>query len=318
VDEDREQTKAIHRLQRQRQTLTGLLADHDRTRILKTHRDAQRLLRPLLVANPYAESLTFADDRTRMRRDHTKYLTLIRTITLLHQHQREVKTVQHDGKSIDYIEVTPDDIAVANTLADEVLGRSLDELPPQTRRLLTLVDAMVSAGCERTKVDRCDYRFSRRNVREHVGWGNTQLKLHLHRLEELEYLLVHRGGRGQSFEYELLYDCRGGGRGKTGGRGNRFVVGLIDAARLKDKYDQKKSGQNGGWSGVNGEKSEGGRPQVAPKSGGCRVLENSANAMPIGVDSTTGSILPKTHIGGAENNSPSYAHVGRSGAEGTT
>jgi len=313
VDEDREQTKAIHRLQRQRQTLTGLLADHDRTRILKTHRDAQRLLRPLLVANPYAESLTFADDRTRMRRDHTKYLTLIRTITLLHQHQREVKTVQHDGRSIDYIEVTPDDIAVANTLADEVLGRSLDELPPQTRRLLTLIDAMVSAGCERTKVDRCDYRFSRRDVREHVGWGNTQIKLHLHRLEELEYLLVHRGGRGQSFEYELLYESRGG-RGK---KGNRFVVGLIDAARLKDEYDQKKSGQNGGWSGVNGEKSGGGRPQVAPKSGGCRVSEISANAMPIGVDSTTGPNPGKTHIGGEEKNSLSYAHVGRNAAGGS-
>jgi len=310
VDEDREQTKAIHRLQRRRQTLSGLLADHDRVRLLKTHRDAQRLLRPLLVANPYAESLTFADDRTRMRRDHTKYLTLIRTITLLHQHQREVKTVNHDGKNIDYIEVTPDDIAVANTLADEVLGRSLDELPPQTRRLLTLVDAMVSSGCERTEVDRCDYRFSRRDVREHVGWGNTQLKLHLHRLEELEYLLVHRGGRGQSFEYELLYDRRG----KTG---NRFVVGLIDVGCLRGKYDPKKSGQNGGWSGVNGEKSGGGRPQVAPKSGGCRGSEISANATPIGVNSTTGSIPGKTHTGGAEKNAPSYAHGGRNAAGGS-
>lgn len=309
VDEDREQTKAIHRLQRRRQTLSGLLADHDRTRLLKTHRDAQRLLRPLLVANPYAEALTFADDRTRMRRDHTKYLTLIRTITLLHQHQRPIRTVHHDGKDIDYIEVTPDDIAVANTLADEVLGRSLDELPPQTRRLLTLIDAMVSAECQRTEVDRCDYRFSRRDVREHVGWGNTQLKLHLHRLEELEYLLVHRGGRGQSFEYELLYDRRGKD-------GNRFVVGLIDAAQLRDMYDPKKSGQNAGWSGSNGEKSGGGRPQVAPKSGGCRVGEISVNALPIRANSTTGSNPEKTHIGGEEENSLSYMHVGRSGAEG--
>ena len=41
--------------------------------------------------------------------------------------------------------------------------------------------------------------------------GNTQLKLDLHRLEELEYLLLHRGGRGQSFVYELLYDGDGKG-----------------------------------------------------------------------------------------------------------
>ncbi len=36
--------------------------------------------------------------------------------------------------------------------------------------------------------------------------------MHLHRLEELEYLLVHRGGRGQSFVYELLFERPGRGR----------------------------------------------------------------------------------------------------------
>jgi hypothetical protein len=29
-------------------------------------------------------------------------------------------------------------------------------------------------------------------------------------LSELEYVLVHRGARGQSFEYELIYDGDGG------------------------------------------------------------------------------------------------------------
>jgi hypothetical protein len=92
VNEDRAQTQAIHRLQREQQTLEGLLARQDREEILKVHRNAQRLLEPLFVANPYARELTFLDSRTRTRRDHTKYLTLIRSIALLHQHQRPVKT----------------------------------------------------------------------------------------------------------------------------------------------------------------------------------------------------------------------------------
>src|SRR3970282_656971 len=136
------------------------------------------LLRPLLVANPYARALTFLDHQTRTRRDHMKYLTLIRAIALLHQHQRPVKTAHHDGRAVRYIEVTRDDIATANRLAHEVLGRSLDELPPQTRRLLTLIDEMVAAECERQQIERCHLRFTRKQVRDFAGWGNTQLKLH--------------------------------------------------------------------------------------------------------------------------------------------
>ena len=90
VDEDREQTRAIHQAQRRKQTLEGLLAGQDRAAKLTLHRNAQRLLKPLLVANPFAESLTFLDDKTRTRRDHVKYLALIRAIALLHQHQRDV------------------------------------------------------------------------------------------------------------------------------------------------------------------------------------------------------------------------------------
>jgi hypothetical protein len=71
-----------------------------------------------------------------MRRDHEKYLTLIDTLTLLHQHQRELKSAEHEGERIEYVEVTLSDIEVANNLAHEALGRSLDEFSPQTRRLL--------------------------------------------------------------------------------------------------------------------------------------------------------------------------------------
>lgn len=256
VDEDREQTRAIHRLQRERQTLEGLLARQDRDDILAVHRNAQRLLRPVHVTNPFARELTFLDDQTRTRRDHLKYLTLIRSIALLHQYQRPTKTTTHKGKTMPYIEATLSDIAAANSLAHEALGRSLDELAPQTRRLLMLMDEMVTAACERLAVKRADYRFSRRDVREFTGWGNTQLKLHLHRLEDLEYVLLHRGGRGQQFVYELLYD----GAGKDGAP---FLCGLIDVDALRHEYDRKRSGENGEWSGSS-------RGEVGGVSGGGR------------------------------------------------
>ena len=229
VDENREQTRAIHELQRQAQTLEGLLARRESDHVLRVHQNAQRLLRPLLVANPFARNLTFLDGRTRTRRDHMKYLTLIRTIALLHQHQREKKTTTHRGETIEYIEVTLADIALANELAHEVLGRSLDELPPQTRRLLQVIDAHVSVECERLAIDRREFRFSQRHVREMSAWTDFQVKTHMRKLVEMEYLLIHRGGRGQSFVYELMY--RGEGEG-----GRPFLMGLVDVAQLASAH----------------------------------------------------------------------------------
>ena len=122
VNEEREQTRLIHERQRERQTLEGLMARKEKEHILKLHQNAQRLLRPLLVANPYARQLKFLDTSTRTRRDHMKYLTLIRAIALLHQHQRAVKTTTHRGEAVEYIEVEPRDIETANRLCHQVLG----------------------------------------------------------------------------------------------------------------------------------------------------------------------------------------------------
>jgi DNA primase len=255
VDEDRAQTKAIHQKQREAQTLEGLLAKHDRNELLTTHRNAQRLLKPMLVVNPYARELTFLDSQTRTRRDHMKYLTLIRSIALLYQHQRPHKNTVHRGQTLEYIEVTKDDIAMANRLAHEVLGRSLDELPPQTWRLVLLVDEMVRQACEQKRIERQDFRFSRKDVRAFSRWSDSQLKRHLHRLEELEYLVVHQGGRGQSMVYELVFE-----RQEDSAR--PALPGLIEIGKLSGcEYDQKKSG-------VEGQKSGSSPAQVRGVSGG--------------------------------------------------
>ena len=209
VDEGRSQTEAIHARQRAKRTLQGLRAKQDKAQVLAVHRNAQRLLRPLAVVNPYADQLTFLSDKTRTRRDHEKYLTLIDTIALLHQHQRPIKSLATAGTSLDYIEVQASDIAHANALAHAVLGVSLDELPPVTRRVLGEVVRLVDARMQTQQLPRADIRFSRKDVRDASGMSDTQLRVHLERLVQLEYLLTHRGTRGQSFEYELLYDGDG-------------------------------------------------------------------------------------------------------------
>jgi hypothetical protein len=268
VDETREQTEAIHRMQREDRTLAGLERRLSRSGLFKLHQNAQRLLRPLPVVNPYSPGLTFLSTTTRTRRDHLKYLILIEAIALLRQHQRKVQRGVLRGREVDYVEVLVDDIAVANRLASEVLGRTLDELPPQTRRLLLLIHEMVAAECTRRKVEPKSYRFTRRQVREHTGWSMTQLRVHVERLVDMEYLITHRGGRGQTFVYELLYD----GEGQ---QGEPFVLGLINVEKLKEKakghdYDSNLAGSDDNLTGPK-------RAQNAPKTGGVRGDPSSPN-----------------------------------------
>ncbi len=167
---------------------------------------------------------------------------LIRAIALLHQYQREIKTVNHQREVIEYIEVTLGDIHTANRLAHEVLGRTLDELPPQTRKLLKQIKAMVDEQCQSKGMEQQDYRFSRKQIREYTGMANTQTTIHCQRLEAMEYLLVHRGGRGQSMAYELLYDV-------DQNHDDKHVMGLIDVEKLR--YDTKKSELTISLSGSN-------------------------------------------------------------------
>jgi DNA primase catalytic core len=256
VNEDREQTQAIHRVQRESQTLDGLLQKRKRDAVLKLHRNAQRLLRPVQVVNDLAVGLSFPDSMTRTRRDHMKFLTLIRAIAFLHQWQREVKTAtDEEGKPFEYIEATEADVELAKRLIHDVLGRSLDDMQGQTRRLLLLVDAMVTAECKRQKIERSDFRFSRRDVRASTSWSDSQLKTHLRRLEDLEYLIVHRGGRGQSFVYELFLDEQSKNGELPADESQPALPGL------EHGYDAKKSG-------LEGQKSGGGLGQVRGVSGG--------------------------------------------------
>jgi DNA primase len=223
VDDSPEQTASIHAAQRERETLDGLLARHRASALRALHHDAQRLLEPVAVVNPYARTLTFRADRPRTRRDHTKYLGLIRTIAFLHQHQRPRHTLPApDGQTLTYIEVIPADIAAANRLAAAVLGRSLDELAPQTRTLLLRLHAWVHTRAEAEGRPPGTLRFTRREVREFTAWSADQIDLHLGRLERLEYVLAHHGGQGARYVYSLAYD----GQGQDGGL---FLMGLSEA-----------------------------------------------------------------------------------------
>ena len=79
-----------------------------------------------------------------------------------------------------------------------------DELAPQTRRLLAACEAHVAerAALDATPVSKV--AFTRREIRELLGWSEHQVRVGLAPPgSRLEYLLVAPGGPGRHHRYRL-------------------------------------------------------------------------------------------------------------------
>ncbi len=232
IDESEDMTKKVLAKQRQTHTMKGMLNKLKAEEITKKHHNANKLLKPLHVFNPYAEMLTFTSKSLRARRDHTKYLNLISAVAYLFQYQKKTQSMEFKNKTIEYINVTLDDIEKANTIANYVLGRSLDELSPSSRKLLMLIKQM----CKEKKAD---HHFNRRQIREYSGWSDFQVRTHIRQLEDLEYIYSLMGKKGKEYVYELAYN----GEGEDG---QPFVIGLTDIKQLKEKAKQARVTDNEG------------------------------------------------------------------------
>jgi len=231
IDESREMTEKILCKQRNSHTMAGMLGKLKTKAITAKHLAAQRLLRPITVINPYADLLSFNSKSLRARRDHMKYLNLILTITFLFQYQRPVQTMDYDGRQEEYILVTLSDIERANDIAAEVLGRSLDELSPPSKKLLTMVEKLCQQKANDDQKELTEITFTRRDIREFSGWSDFQVKTHIRQLEELEYIFSLTGRKGKEYLYELVC-CK---ENKSGGENKRLLIGLADMEEVRTR-----------------------------------------------------------------------------------
>ena len=142
-------------------------------------------------------------------------------------------------------------------------------------------------------------RFTRKALRAHCHWGDTQLKVHLARLVELEYVLMHR--RGLQCDYELVYDAS-----EDAQHSSAHMNGLIDAASLGGAlgstsepihaYDTTRSASNAIQSGS-------GRPLGGGLSGGGR---GSSNPPPTRMDI---DVSPQSRINGSKAHSSALSSL---------
>ncbi|GMV83740.1 MAG: hypothetical protein AMXMBFR7_49240 [Planctomycetota bacterium] len=129
LDDSPEQTARI--LEAQRRRASNLQAAPERAGILARLWNLQRLIEPAPVTIPFAEQIAFPASSLRHRREQQRFLRLIESSALLHQHQR-----LKDGGSI---LADLRDYEIAIELSAEFIGRSSDELSAHARDVLVLV-----------------------------------------------------------------------------------------------------------------------------------------------------------------------------------
>jgi len=218
-----QQTGAIH--QRQRHAYTLPVSHDGMHAVRERHQQAQRLLRPLTVVMPWADRLTFRTDQIRYRRDHATYLSLIASLTLLHQAQRTQMT--HGEQAC--VVASLDDLAMANSLASDTFDHRATDLLPHTRRLLTQLHAYVRERADEDELAWSQVRFTQREIREALQWPDHALRRQLKRLVQLEYVVAYRTGRGNQRAYQLIHDGQ-----LSGGAPLRLGLTNADALRSPD------------------------------------------------------------------------------------
>jgi len=214
IDDSEAQTQKIQELQRRLATINGIAEKEKyKQEIIKTHRNAQRLLDPVIVNIPYAEHLTFPIKWIRTRRDNERFLNLIRVIAFLYQKQRERFT--HESGFI-YINATIDDYAFAYKLAKQIFAQTLDEVGPKGRDVI--------AKLKRYMEEKGLNKFTTREVIKLTNWNKTYVYNIISHLEALGAVEVVQQ-KGTQRVYKVIEE-----------ETEVDIKGLITPEELKRKY----------------------------------------------------------------------------------
>lgn len=212
ADESGEQTARIHASQREKYSLSRYFDRlHSLPRIISRHHAAQRLLRSLLIVNPFAEHLDFPRSLIRTRRDHERFIDLIACVCFLRQYQKEVKRSRdpESATEVEYVECDLEDYRVAYAImTGGVMSSTYAEIPRAMAAFYEELRELFRAKARQTDLKTVEVGLTQREIRKGVAWiGGESAKKYLRRLVALEYLqLSHGGERGMRNSYQLVAD----------------------------------------------------------------------------------------------------------------
>lgn len=192
IDESKEQDEKV--MEYQRKLSAGKIDTTEQQKIVKQLQNMQRILQPVQVRNPYAESLKIPDEVLKPRRTNAHYLAFVELVTFYHQYQREKKYDQETGE--EYIETTLEDIAEANKLIKEILLRKSDELNGATRSYFEKLKSWL------TQENRTTY--TNQEAKRILRLPTSTIKRYQLYLYQSGYIRVAHGKKYKGYEYEIV------------------------------------------------------------------------------------------------------------------
>ncbi|QMU66147.1 MAG: toprim domain-containing protein [Flavobacteriaceae bacterium] len=187
VDESKTQTTKIINYQNQRNA--GEIDPNETKRAVHFIQSLVRQLKVYEVINPYATQLHLPEKVHKIRRLNEMYQAVIKQVTFLNQHQRQL--TKHN-QLITEIE----DIEQATEILFESIVLKVDELDGSLRQFFERLKKYV-------KNDNQD--FILREVRQHLNSSKTQVFRYMQTLTELEYVKQIGGYSNKGITYKISY-----------------------------------------------------------------------------------------------------------------
>ena len=183
----------------QNQIAAGLINKTEVKQAQDLLKNIQRLLdRKIEVRNPFQPDLMLPQIVFKPLRTNTHYITLIKAITYIHQHQLEIKK---DENGVEYVETKLDHIEWANKLCRESLLRKSDPLSGAQRSFFERLKTHLIANGINEKEDKTFFGSEiRKAFTLHPQMAQRNFKtLKMYGLiEEVSY------GKKQGFEYRII------------------------------------------------------------------------------------------------------------------
>lgn len=192
IDESESQDECI--MEYQRKASAGKIRAEDELTASELLCNAQRLLQPIKIINPYAEYLSLPKSVFKPRRTNAHYLQFIEAITFYHQFQREKSYDIDTGE--EYIESSIEDIKYANELLKHILLRKSDTINGATRNYLEKLKAYLTI--------KGDVIFTNREIRKELRIAESTLRRYQLTLQQEGYIKRRADIQGDSFTYEII------------------------------------------------------------------------------------------------------------------